>query len=75
MHDPEILVNIYELGLISEITIYPMNNVHIRMTQTSPSFPAAEFIPGRAESIFSPIKLVEDSLSFLTLPCYTLRCF
>ncbi len=43
--DPEIPVNIYELGLIYEIDILPVNNVQIVMTLTSPACPAAQSIP------------------------------
>ena len=43
--DPEIPVNIYELGLIYEITVLPVNNVQIVMTLTSPACPAAQTIP------------------------------
>ncbi len=50
VHDPEIPVNIYELGLIYEVNIYPINNVHILMTLTSPNCPAAELIPSQVES-------------------------
>ena len=46
VYDPEIPVDIYELGLIYEINIYPVNNVYIQMTLTSPSCPSAEVIPG-----------------------------
>ncbi|MGH2647713.1 MAG: iron-sulfur cluster assembly protein [Ginsengibacter sp.] len=43
--DPEIPVSIYELGLIYEIDILPINNVQITMTLTAPSCPAAQDIP------------------------------
>jgi FeS assembly SUF system protein len=43
--DPEIPVSIYELGLIYEISILPVNNVQITMTLTAPSCPAAQDIP------------------------------
>ncbi|MFT7196182.1 MAG: metal-sulfur cluster biosynthetic enzyme, partial [Marinoscillum sp.] len=36
VYDPEIPVDVYELGLIYEINIFPMNNVHVLMTLTSP---------------------------------------
>jgi FeS assembly SUF system protein len=49
VYDPEIPVDIYELGLIYEINIYPVNNVYILMTLTSPSCPSAEVIPGEVE--------------------------
>jgi FeS assembly SUF system protein len=44
--DPEIPVNIYELGLIYEITIDPTGAVKIDMTLTSPGCPVAGTLPG-----------------------------
>jgi len=44
--DPEIPVNIYELGLIYEITIAPTGAVEIKMTLTSPGCPVAGTLPG-----------------------------
>lgn len=43
-YDPEIPVNIYDLGLIYDIDIDDSNNVIIEMTFTTPSCPAADFI-------------------------------
>ena len=60
VHDPEIPVDIYALGLIYEITIYPVNNVHVLMTLTSPSCPAAELIPGQAETSIRELEGVND---------------
>ena len=44
-YDPEIPVDIYELGLIYEINIDAGNDVHIKMTLTSPACPVAETLP------------------------------
>jgi len=44
--DPEIPVNIYELGLIYEVKVDPTGAVGIRMTLTSPNCPAAGSLPG-----------------------------
>jgi FeS assembly SUF system protein len=44
--DPEIPVNIYELGLIYDITIAPTGAVDVRMTLTSPGCPVAGTLPG-----------------------------
>ena len=44
--DPEIPVNIYELGLIYNIGIDPAANVAVDMTLTSPACPVAESLPG-----------------------------
>jgi FeS assembly SUF system protein len=43
--DPEIPVNIYELGLIYDIAIQPSGSVHVRMTLTSPGCPVAGSLP------------------------------
>jgi FeS assembly SUF system protein len=43
--DPEIPVNIYELGLVYEVNIDDAANVEIKMTLTSPNCPAAEILP------------------------------
>ena len=45
VYDPEIPVDVYELGLIYEINVFPVNNVYILMTLTSPACPSAEQIP------------------------------
>jgi FeS assembly SUF system protein len=57
VYDPEIPVDIYELGLIYEINVFPINNVHIVMTLTSPNCPAAETIPADVER---NVKMIED---------------
>jgi FeS assembly SUF system protein len=49
VYDPEIPVDVFELGLIYEINVLPINNVEIIMTLTSPSCPSAEAIPGEVE--------------------------
>ncbi|ACU05233.1 SUF system Fe-S cluster assembly protein [Pedobacter heparinus] len=50
IYDPEIPVNIYELGLIYETEILPpLNNVQIVMTLTAPGCPAAQSIPLEVE--------------------------
>ncbi len=49
VHDPEIPVDIYELGLIYEVTINEDSFVHIEMTLTSPNCPVAESLPAEVE--------------------------
>ena len=49
-YDPEIPVNIFELGLIYEIGIDDEANVEIKMTLTSPACPVAGSLPGEVES-------------------------
>jgi FeS assembly SUF system protein len=48
-YDPEIPVNIYELGLIYDIIINPASEVTVKMTLTSPACPAAMSLPGEVE--------------------------
>ncbi len=60
VYDPEIPVDVYALGLIYEITIYPVNNVQVLMTLTSPSCPAAELIPGQVEASIRGISGVNE---------------
>lgn len=48
-YDPEIPVNIYELGLIYDISIDDSNEVHIKMTLTSPGCPVAGTLPGEVQ--------------------------
>ena len=45
IYDPEIPVNIYELGLIYDIKIDTKNNVKVNMTLTTPNCPVAESLP------------------------------
>ena len=58
--DPEIPVNICDLGLLYGITIYPMGNVHVLLTLTSPNCPAAEEIPKNVEQAVLSIPEVND---------------
>lgn len=50
VYDPEIPVNIYDLGLIYGLDVDDNNNVHIRMTLTSPGCPVAGSLPGNVEA-------------------------
>ena len=56
IYDPEIPVDIYELGLIYEIEVYPVNNVYIKMTLTSPNCPSAGTIPEDVRTTVSAIE-------------------
>jgi FeS assembly SUF system protein len=60
VYDPEIPVDVYELGLIYEINVFPVNNVFILMTLTSPSCPSAEAIPSEVEQKIKAIEGVND---------------
>jgi FeS assembly SUF system protein len=48
-YDPEIPINIYELGLIYSIDVSESNAVSVRMTLTSPACPAAASLPPEVE--------------------------
>ncbi|MEJ7740414.1 MAG: SUF system Fe-S cluster assembly protein [Chitinophagaceae bacterium] len=58
--DPEIPVNIYELGLIYEVDILPVNNVQIIMTLTAPGCPAAQSLPVEVEQKVKEIEGIND---------------
>lgn len=58
--DPEIPVDIYELGLIYEIKIDDKANVYIKMTLTSPACPVAGSLPGEVKEKIKAVKQVND---------------
>lgn len=58
--DPEIPVNIYDLGLIYEVNVLPENNIEIVMTLTSPNCPAAGILPGEVEQKTKGVAGVND---------------
>ncbi len=58
--DPEIPVNIYDMGLIYEVKIYPINNVYILMTLTTPMCPVAQSLPQEVEEKVRAIEGVND---------------
>lgn len=60
VYDPEIPVDVYELGLIYEITVYPVNNVYVMMTLTSPNCPSAEFIPSEVKDKIQQIQGISN---------------
>ena len=60
VYDPEITVDVYELGLIYEIDIKDNKDVQVLMTLTSPSCPAAESIPSDVKNSIEMIKEIND---------------
>jgi FeS assembly SUF system protein len=60
VYDPEIPVDVYELGLIYEISIYPVNNVFVLMTLTSPNCPSAEFIPSEVKEKIQQVEGINN---------------
>jgi FeS assembly SUF system protein len=55
VYDPEIPVNIYELGLIYKVDIQENNDVYVEMTLTSPGCPVAGEMPGMIENAIKTI--------------------
>ncbi len=60
-YDPEIPVNIYELGLIYEVKVAPNGVVNVRMTLTSPACPSAQELPIEAEAKVRTVPDVTDA--------------
>ena len=60
IYDPEIPVNIYELGLIYEVKVEKDNNVKVKMTLTSPNCPVAESLPKEVKDSIIQVKEVND---------------
>lgn len=60
IYDPEIPVSIYELGLIYEINVLPINNVQVVMTLTAPGCPAAQTLPVEVDQKLRQIEGVND---------------
>lgn len=60
VYDPEIPVDVWELGLIYDLKIFPVNNVFVEMTLTSPSCPSAGAIPAEVEQKIREVAGVND---------------
>ena len=60
IYDPEIPVNIYELGLIYKIEVNEVKKVNIEMTLTSPNCPVAESLPNMVKENILKLDGVED---------------
>ncbi len=61
IYDPEIPVDIYELGLIYDVFVNEDNEVKILMTLTSPNCPVAETLPVEVEEKVKSLDLVKDA--------------
>ena len=61
IYDPEIPVDVYELGLIYEVKIDKESNVQIEMTLTSPNCPVAESMPKEVEDKVAEITEVKSA--------------
>ena len=60
IYDPEIPVNIYELGLIYKIEVDEKNKVNVDMTLTSPNCPVAESLPNEVKENIMKVEGVSD---------------
>ena len=60
VYDPEIPVNIYELGLVYDVTVHDDGQVDIVMTLTSPGCPVAVEMPGYVEAAVAPVDKVTE---------------
>jgi len=58
--DPEIPINIYELGLIYKIEVDEKNKVNVDMTLTSPNCPVAESLPNEVKEIIMKVEGVTE---------------
>ncbi len=61
IYDPEIPVDIYELGLIYDVFVNEDQEVKVLMTLTTPNCPVAETLPLEVEDKVKSIKLVKDA--------------
>ena len=60
IYDPEIPVNIYELGLIYKVEVNGENKVNVEMTLTSPNCPVAESLPKEVKESAMQVEEIED---------------
>lgn len=71
-YDPEIPVDIYELGLIYEIREYENNKINIKMTLTSPACPVAGTLPPDVEAKIKSIPgVIESKVEVVWEPTWT----
>lgn len=62
IYDPEIPVNIYDLGLIYEVNIDDNAHVDIQMTLTTPGCPVAQTFPGTVETAINQVDGVDECI-------------
>lgn len=60
IYDPEIPINIYELGLIYEVRVVDGTVVHVLMTLTTPNCPSAQSLPAEVEQKARAVEGVTD---------------
>ncbi|HAK54620.1 MAG TPA: hypothetical protein DCP38_03915 [Acidobacteria bacterium] len=70
--DPEIPVNIYELGLIYDVVVDADHAVRVMMTLTAPNCPAAQILPGEVKTKVAAVEGVTDaSVEVVWEPAWT----
>lgn len=60
VYDPEIPVDVYELGLIYEVRVVDAVNIHVVMTLTTPNCPSAQSLPAEVERVTRAVEGVQD---------------
>ena len=74
VYDPEIPVDIYELGLVYDIDVKPSGAVELKMTLTSPMCPVAESLPPEVESKIGKVSgVTEASVEVVWDPPWTME--
>lgn len=74
VYDPEIPINVYDLGLIYKVRLNPDDSVYVTMTLTSPNCPAAGILPSQVESVVMLTEGVTDARVELTFdPPFTIE--
>jgi len=61
VYDPEIPVNIYEMGMIYEVRVEENGYAHVKMTLTTPACPVAGTLPGEVEHRVASVEGVTDA--------------
>lgn len=61
VYDPELPVNVYDLGLIYKVDVFPTGHVHVQMTLTSPACPVAGTLPGEVQQKVTEVPGVESA--------------
>ena len=61
VYDPEIPINVYDLGLIYDVTVQPSGRVKVEMTLTSPACPVAQEMPEMVRSRVKTVDQVTDA--------------
>lgn len=61
VYDPEISVNIYDLGLIYEVEINQQAEVYVKMTLTAPACPVAGILPGQVEAAIKAVDGIRNA--------------